>query len=101
MFFSVFRSPMLTVLGADDITREATSQYLLWTVCFGAVPSILNVVMAYMVRSEDASLHASIGTMSGCLLNIILDPIFIFGFKLATQLAHELKKYNGHLRSVI
>ena len=23
---------------------------------------------------------------------------FIFGFKLATQLAHELKKYDGHLR---
>ena len=23
---------------------------------------------------------------------------FIFGFKLATQLAHELKKHNGHLR---
>ena len=23
----------------------------------------------------------------------------IFGFKLATQLAHELKKYDGHLRS--
>ena len=25
---------------------------------------------------------------------------FIFGFKLATQLAHELKKYDGHLRSI-
>ena len=24
---------------------------------------------------------------------------FIFGFKLATQLAHELKKYDGHLHS--
>ena len=24
---------------------------------------------------------------------------FIFGFKLATQLTHELKKYDGHLRS--
>lgn len=24
---------------------------------------------------------------------------FIFGFKLATQLAHELEKYDGHLRS--
>ena len=24
---------------------------------------------------------------------------FIFGFKLATQLAHKLKKYDGHLRS--
>ena len=33
--------------------------------------------MAYMVRSEGEALHASIGTMSGCLLNIILDPIFI------------------------
>ena len=43
----------------------------------GAAPAILNVVMAYLVRAEGASLHASIGTMSGCILNIILDPIFI------------------------
>ena len=41
------------------------------------MPAILNVVMAYMVRSEGASLHASVGTMTGCLLNIVLDPIFI------------------------
>lgn len=75
--FTVFRGPALTLLGADDETRKATADYLMWTVSFGAVPSILNVVMAYMVRSEGASLHASIGTMSGCILNIILDPIFI------------------------
>lgn len=30
-----------------------------------------------MVRSEGAAFHASVGTMSGCILNIILDPIFI------------------------
>ena len=30
-----------------------------------------------LFRAEGASLHASIGTMSGCLLNIVLDPIFI------------------------
>ena len=75
--FTTLKNPALTLLGADEVTREATSRYLLWTVSFGAVPSILNVVMAYMVRSEGASLHASIGTMSGCVLNIILDPIFI------------------------
>ena len=45
--------------------------------CCGAAPSILNVVLAYLVRSVGATLHASIGTMSGCLLNILLDPIFI------------------------
>ena len=33
--------------------------------------------MAYLVRSEGSAMHASIGTMSGCLLNIVLDPIFI------------------------
>lgn len=75
--YTLLRAPALTILGADDVTRKATADYLMWTVSFGAVPSILNVVMAYMVRSEGASLHASIGTMSGCVLNIILDPIFI------------------------
>ncbi len=77
LLFTVLRTPVLGILGADEITGKATADYLMWTVSFGAAPSILNVVMAYMVRSEGASLHASIGTMSGCILNIILDPIFI------------------------
>ena len=67
----------LKMLGADQVTASATAGYLLWTVGFGAAPSIFNVVMAYYVRCEGASLHASIGTMSGCILNIILDPFFI------------------------
>lgn len=81
---TVFRQPLLGILGADESTIVATEGYLIWTVTFGAVPAILNVVMAYMVRSEGAALHASIGTMSGCILNIIIDPIFImpWGFNM-------------------
>ena len=74
---TVFRLPLLHLLGADETTLETTYNYMFWTVCCGAMPAILNVVQAHMVRSEGASLHASIGTMSGCLLNILLDPIFI------------------------
>lgn len=74
---SLFRVPLLNVLGADEITRQATQEYLFWTVSLGAVPAILNVVMAYMVRAEGSSVHASVGTMLGCFLNILLDPIFI------------------------
>lgn len=74
---TVFKNPLLAMLGASADTVSATAGYMLWTVSFGTAPAILNVVMAYMVRSEGASLHASIGTMSGCLLNIVLDPIFI------------------------
>lgn len=77
VFFTAFNEPLLVLLGADSTTAAATGEYLKWTVTFGAAPAILNVVMAYLVRSEGASLHASIGTMSGCLLNIILDPVFI------------------------
>lgn len=76
-FYTAFHTPLLSVLGADGGTVGATANYLKWTVSFGAAPAILNVVMAYLVRAEGSSLHASIGTMSGCLLNIILDPIFI------------------------
>lgn len=77
ILYTIFQNPVLHILGADPETIGATREYLMWTTTFGAAPAILNVVMAYMVRSEGASLHASIGTMSGCLLNIILDPIFI------------------------
>ena len=74
---TVFRQPLLSLLGADSTTIDATASYMLWTVTCGAVPAIRNVVMAYLVRSEGSAMHASIGTMSGCLLNIVLDPIFI------------------------
>ena len=74
---TVFKTPLMHLLGADATTWEATAQYMLWTVSCGAMPAILNVVQAQMVRAEGAAFHASIGTMSGCILNIILDPIFI------------------------
>jgi Na+-driven multidrug efflux pump len=77
VIYSVFSSGFLNMLGADDTTWQATKQYMLWTVSFGAAPAILNVVMGYLVRAEGAALHGAVGTMSGCLLNIVLDPIFI------------------------
>ncbi len=73
----IFHTPLLHMLGAEPDTIAATSEYLKWTVICGAVPAILNVVMSYLVRSEGAAMHASIGAMSGCLLNIVLDPILI------------------------
>lgn len=74
---TISKQPLLNLLGADADTAASTAAYMRWTVTFGAAPAILNVVMAYLVRAEGVSLHASLGTMSGCLLNIVLDPIFI------------------------
>ena len=74
---TVFQEPLLRLLGADAETWDTTADYMLWVVCCGAMPAILNVVQGQMTRAEGAALHASIGTMSGCILNIFLDPIFI------------------------
>ena len=75
--YTVSQVPLLNLRGATEETLGATIGYARWTVTFGAVPAILNVVLAYLVRAEGAAMHASIGTMSGCFLNILLDPIFI------------------------
>ncbi len=74
---AVFQQPLLNLLGVSSETSGATAAYLKWTVLWGATPAILNVVMAYLVRAEGSALHASVGTMSGCLLNIVLDPVFV------------------------
>ncbi len=71
------KDPLLHLLGAGEATRATSGAYLRWTVICGAVPAIINTTMAHLVRSEGATLHASIGTMSGCILNMVLDPLFI------------------------
>ena len=73
----ILQAPLLHLLGADATTSASTAAYPRWTVVFGAMPSILNVVLAYLVRAEGSALHASVGTMLGCALNIALDPVFI------------------------
>lgn len=73
----VFQNGLINLLGTSDSEYSATWQYMKWTVFFGAAPAILNVVMGNMVRSEGSAVHATIGTVSGCLLNIVLDPLFI------------------------
>lgn len=85
LFFSIvmaigctlFKAPLMRLLGADNQTWQTTSDYFFWTVTCGAVPAIMNVVISYLVRAEGEALHASVGMMSGCILNIILDPVFI------------------------
>lgn len=73
----LFKTKLLDVLGADISNSEKTAEYLFWAVICGAIPSILNVILSNVFRAEGTALHASIGVMSGCFLNIILDPIFI------------------------
>lgn len=78
----IFNAPILNILGSDSQTYDVTKQYLFWTVGVGAVPGIMNILFSFILRSEGRALLASIGAISGCVLNIILDPFFILPFGL-------------------
>lgn len=73
----VFNRQCLGILGTDIDTYETTKQYMFWTVGVGSIPGIMSIMFGYLLRAEGRSMQASIGQMSGCILNIILDPIFI------------------------
>lgn len=76
------RGVILPLVGANEGTYVYCTQYVFWTVTIGAAPTILSAVFAHLVRAEGYSRQASFGVALGGVLNIILDPIFIFGFDL-------------------
>lgn len=77
-----FRSRIIPLIGADNTTYDFCYSYLFWTLTIGAVPTVLNADLAHLVRAEGYSSQASFGMTLGGVLNIILDPVFIFGFHL-------------------
>ena len=73
---------ILPGMGADQYTYGFCSSYLFWTVTVGSIPTVLSAVLSHLVRSEGYSKEASFGMAMGGILNIALDPLFIFPLKL-------------------
>lgn len=73
---------ILPIVGTDESTIDYCSSYVFWTVGIGALPTVLSAELAHLIRAEGYSGRASIGIALGGILNIILDPIFIFLFKM-------------------
>ncbi len=75
----VFRVPLLRFLGASNDNFTYAQSYFLWVVIIGGIPTMLSMTLAHLLRSEGHARHASAGMMFGGILNIILDPLFMFG----------------------
>lgn len=74
----LFQRPILTAIGANtEAAYKATAEYLTWTVVWGGLPTIGNLMLGHLIRAEGNTKQASIGMAIGGILNIILDPIFI------------------------
>ena len=75
----LFMDPLLLNLGA---TREGSlvyaRDYALWVVVVGSIPTTLSMTMSHLFRSEGFAKQASFGLGMGGVLNILLDPLFMF-----------------------
>ena len=74
----VFMDPLLRLLGASVNTIGYARQYLFCVVVLGAVPTALSSVMSAMLRNVGYSKEAGFGMGLGGVLNVFLDPIFMF-----------------------
>ncbi len=75
----VFMEQILSFFGANSEVMHMSKSYGLY-IFIGSTPLIINMVLNNLLRSEGSSKLSMIGMASGALLNIILDPIFIFVF---------------------
>lgn len=74
----IFLNPILNLLGAGENTYEYARQYALCVIVCGGVPTVLSNALANLVRSVGHSKEAGAGIVLGGVLNILLDPLFMF-----------------------
>ena len=82
MIIFLARPWLLPALGTNTETYASCSNYIFWTITVGAVPTVLNAGLAHLIRAEGYARQAGFGVAFGGVLNIALDPIFIFVFRM-------------------
>lgn len=75
----VFLEPILRFFGASDTIMPMAKSYGRYII-LGLIFSMCNMAMNNMLRAEGSAKLSMIGMATGAVLNIILDPIFIFVF---------------------
>lgn len=76
----------MILLGADADTLSYVHDYLFWVFVIGGIPTVMNMFLAHIIRAVGASKQAAIGMSLGGILNIILDPLFIFSWGLGMNI---------------
>lgn len=76
----IFAEPIADLIGGNgdaELIKQAAS-YLRICVSICGIPTVISNLLSHLLRSQGKSLHASLGIAIGGVLNIALDPLFIF-----------------------
>ncbi|MBR2801579.1 MAG: hypothetical protein IKE21_03140 [Erysipelotrichaceae bacterium] len=78
LLIGLFMDPVLTFLGASPQTIVYARQYTLYVIVIGSLPTVLSMTLAHLLRNSGNASQASFGLSGGGILNILLDPLFMF-----------------------
>lgn len=74
----IWMEPILRLVGASDNTIGYASSYVLWVVVVGGIPASMSMTLSHFFRSAGLGKIAGLGLTLGGVLNIALDPLFMF-----------------------
>ena len=74
----IFMEPLLIFLGAGSQTEGYAASYAFCVIVLGGIPTVMTNVLSNLIRSVGESGRAGFGVMMGGIINMILDPIFMF-----------------------
>ncbi|MBQ9009040.1 MAG: MATE family efflux transporter [Clostridia bacterium] len=74
----LFMDPLLRLLGASENTIGYARQYLFFVVGIGGFANVNGTTLSFLLRNAGYSRAAALGLSMGGLLNIVLDPLFMF-----------------------
>jgi multidrug efflux pump len=74
-----FRHSFIDALGGSNPEVHVHAiKYLMVTVVFGGLFTAVGTLLSHLIRSEGRSIEASTGIAVGGILNVLLDPLFMF-----------------------
>lgn len=111
--YLLFRDPLLTLFGGtvNEETFRLSKEYFFW-ITLGVPFYMFGQCLNPIIRSDGSPRFAMISTLAGAAVNLVLDPLFIFGFHwgmtgaaVATVLGQLLTAglavwYLAHMRTV-
>lgn len=77
----LFQTPVLRLLGADAATLPYAAEYYR-CIAVGAPLIVCSIVPLNLLRTEGMATASMLGSALGSVVNLVLDPLFIFGLGL-------------------
>ena len=84
LFFYLFHEPILYLSGGSPETVSHARSYLLIYLA-GTIPVMIGLGMNPFINAQGFGKTGMMTTLLGAVINLILDPIFIFGLNMGVQ----------------